>query len=319
MIIAQKTPCALLVLFAATLVPASVGARNDRVHLFPQLKPGQTFRYLIRYQAERKVNTQSNMVAPMAPSVPPIDARGQLVLEILDVQPASPNSAPRIRAHFEDPSDSTEPKATPSPNLSGASPAINNPETKFIEFTLLHNGAVEKISGLDDLTTDQQQSWHEWLSLFAVAGLFPSNGVKPSEKWKFHVAETSPAPIADLRWEKESTYVNDQPCGSNHPNETCAVILTKSILKQKSSPKDATPKDYKRHQLRTLGTASGSNETIAYISLKTGLVVRATEEAAQLMDVTVAKSDASNRVHYSIDAKSHSEILLLPDSPSNNP
>jgi hypothetical protein len=176
---------------------------------------------------------------------------------------------------------------------------------------------VENLKNFNALTPDQQQCWQEWLSLFAISGLFPADGIKPSEKWKSEVPENVPSPIADLRWQKDSTYVNNQPCGSAHAAETCAVILTKSLLKQKSSPKDATPDDFKLHQLHTLGTASGTNESITYISLKTGIVIRATEEAAQLMDVTVAISDNSNSVHYTVDAHSHAEILLLADAPAN--
>jgi hypothetical protein len=64
-----------------------------------------------------------------------------------------------------------------------------------------------------------------------------------------------------------------------------------------------------------MGTARGTNQVIAYISLKTGLVVRATEEASQSMDVVVAKKDGSNRVRYNVDAKSNSEVLLVADTP----
>jgi len=66
-------------------------------------------------------------------------------------------------------------------------------------------------------------------------------------------------------------------------------LLTTATLKQNSSPKDATPEDFKLHELNP-GTAKGTNEIITYISVKTGLVVRATEEAHQSMDVTVAKA-----------------------------
>jgi len=45
-----------------------------------------------------------------------------------------------------------------------------------------------------------------------------------------------------------------------------------------------------------------------YISLKSGLVVRATEETSPIYDVVVAKADGSNRVHYNVDAKSHSKF-----------
>jgi hypothetical protein len=84
---------------------------------------------------------------------------------------------------------------------------------------------------------------------------------------------------------------------------------------QKSSPKDATPEDFKLHQLKTMGAAKGSNEIITYISLTTGLVVRATEDATQQMDVVVAKADGSNGVRYNVDAKSQLEVLLLTQVP----
>lgn len=101
--------------------------------------------------------------------------------------------------------------------------------------------------------------------------------------------------------------------------EKCAVILTTATMKQKSSQKDATPEDYKLHDLRTMGSAKGKNQIISYFSLKTGLVVRATEDANQSMSVIVAKTDGSNRVHYTIDAESHAQVLLLADAPANHP
>ncbi len=129
---------------------------------------------------------------------------------------------------------------------------------------------------------------------------------------------------------KRSTYVRDEPCrtaqltieGGSSPAdqvpETCAVILTTATLKQESSRKNATPEDFKLHEMRTMGTARGTNQVIAYLSLKTGLVVRATEEASQSMDVVIAKIDGTNRVHYSVDAKSNSEVLLVADIPLIN-
>jgi len=101
---------------------------------------------------------------------------------------------------------------------------------------------------------------------------------------------------------------------STQSPETCAVILTTASLKQQSSPKDTTPEEFRLHELRTTGTAHGNNKTITYISLQTGLVVRASDEADQTMSVTVAKADGSNRVHYDIHATSSTEILLVTDS-----
>jgi hypothetical protein len=97
------------------------------------------------------------------------------------------------------------------------------------------------------------------------------------------------------------------------------VLLTTAKLKQNSSSKDATPDDFKLHELRTTGTAKGTSEFITYISLKSGLVIRATEETNQFMDVVVAKADASNRVHYNVDARSHAQVLLVTETPLNSP
>jgi len=97
------------------------------------------------------------------------------------------------------------------------------------------------------------------------------------------------------------------------------VLLTTAKLKQKSSSKDATPEDFKLHELRTMGTAKGTGEIVTYISLTSGLVVRATEETSQFMDVVVAKADGSNHVHYNVDAKSHAEVLLVTETPLNQP
>jgi hypothetical protein len=106
---------------------------------------------------------------------------------------------------------------------------------------------------------------------------------------------------------------------SDAETETCAVILTTAVLKQDSNGKNTTPEDFKLHELRTAGTARGANRIITYISLKAGLLIRATEEASQQMSVTVAKADGSNRVHYDVNAKSRSEVVLVTLTPSKTP
>jgi hypothetical protein len=206
-----------------------------------------------------------------------------------------------------------------------------DPEGKTVEFTISADGSLEKVQGLESLFPEQQQAWQEWAARFALAWTFPADGVKLAEKSKSEQPERAEAPIAGLYWERESVYVRDEPCRATQltvagefsalsaPAETCAVILTTSRLKQRSSSKDATPEDFKLHDLRTAGTAKGTNEIITYISLQTGLVVRATEEARQFMDVVVATTDGSNRVHYNVDASSHSEVLLVTESLLNQP
>jgi len=111
-------------------------------------------------------------------------------------------------------------------------------------------------------------------------------------------------------WETETTYVGNDRCPLI-PAEACASFLTRATLRQKSSAKDATPEDYRLHELRTSGTAKGTDEMVTYISLRSGLVVRATDETQQSMDVTIAKVDGKNAVHYTIEASSRFETLLV--------
>jgi hypothetical protein len=96
------------------------------------------------------------------------------------------------------------------------------------------------------------------------------------------------------------------------------VILTNAALIQKSSQKDATPSDYKSRGLHTRGTAKGSNETILYISRKTGSLVRSTQEAQQQMDVSIVLTDNSGQLHYTVTAKSHSTVERVSGRPRNS-
>ena len=216
----------------------------------------------------------------------------------------------------------------PQTSSGSAAPSL---ESKPVDFTILPDGRVDSVTGLADLFPDQRQVWQVWLRQFAIAGVFPRAGVKPGQSWKSSEPEQAPSPIVKLQWEKQATYVRDEPCTAiqfsetgivapkNSPTEFCAVVLTGATLKQKSSPKDTTPGDFRLHDLRTTGNASGKNETISYISLQSGLIVRVTEDAHQFMDVLVAKTDASNQIHYNVEATGHTEVLLVANAPSAKP
>jgi len=320
----QRT-AGLLLLAAVTLC-----AGDRRVSLLPKLQPGQTLIYLIRFQSDKTVKTESKVVALMAPNATQIDAHGLLLVEVLDVRPAGAKAMIHARGQFLT-LDAGAWLNKPGDNKSGWDRQHVDPQGKSIEFTISPDGSVNEVKGLDFLFPEQQQAWQQWVARFALAWTLPANGMKFGEKWKLEQAEQIGAPISGLNWARESMYVRDEPCqasqlsimgdvsASSAPPDTCAVLLTTATLKQKSSSKDATPEDFKLHELRTMGTAKGTNEIITYISLKSGLVVRATEEASQFMDVMVAKADGSNRVHYNVDAKSHSEILLVTETPLDRP
>jgi len=178
-----------------------------------------------------------------------------------------------------------------------------------VVFTIGGEGDIRITEGADDLDPEQNLTWQFWAAQFAFSWTLQPAGVKPGEKWKSVEAEKTPSPIANLDWERETTYVQNDNCPLL-PSDKCAIFLTKATLRQKSNPKDTTPEDYKLHQLKTTGTTTGTNETVSYISLKTGLLVRATEDLQQAMDVIIAKTDGSNQIRYLITATSHFETSL---------
>jgi hypothetical protein len=312
------------------LAVATLCAGEKRINLIPKLQPGQTITYLIRFQSDKTIKTESKVIAPMAPNAAQIDAHGLLRIEILNVQQTGAKAMIHARGQFLT-LDSGVWLKRPGDKKPEWNKQRVDPSGKSIEFTISSDGSVNSVKGLDSLFPEQQQAWQQWVARFALAWTLPADGMKFGEKWKSEQEEQAGAPIAGLNWARESIYVRDEPCqasqlsimgdisASSGPPDTCAVLLTTATLRQKSSSKNATPEDFKLHELRTVGTAKGTNEVITYISLKSGLVVRATEETSQFMDVVVAKADGSNRVHYNVDAKSHSEVLLVTETPLNRP
>ncbi|MGC1415611.1 MAG: hypothetical protein WA817_10035 [Candidatus Acidiferrum sp.] len=322
-----------LILVAVTCKARSTG---DRVVLQPKLHVGQIIRYQVGYRATNNTNTESTVAAPMAPTGGQISANIQLQVDVEDLRTEAGMTLARLRTQIVDadaipPSPVAANSAAPTnstPNPTSAQKS--SPPGKTVELTLRSDGQVSDVKGLDKLTADERAAWQEWVDRFGGAAPFPEKGIRPGDKWK----RDEPIPeslLAGLSWEKESEYVNNAPCAAmkltpqgdpaagQQSQETCAVILTTATLKQKSSPSDATPEDYKLHDLRNMGTAQGKNQIISYFSLKTGLVVRATEDANQSMNLTVSKTDGSNQVHYGIEAESHARVLLLANTPAAHP
>jgi hypothetical protein len=322
--------CAVLsfVLFAAAVCDAK--ERPQRVNLFPRLQAGQTFAYQISYHSDKHVRTESSVIVATPDDSAKVDVSALLRLEVIGVQAQGDRAMIRARTRFEVLGSDTHVRV---PQIEPPAPQVQRqrPEGKVIEFTILPDGRLDKVTGLDALFPEQQQAWQEWASRFLLAAAFQTQGVRIGQKWRSEEAEKSPSPIAGLRWLRGSTYVRDEPCGaveltvqggaapSDAEPETCAVILTTAGLKQDSNFKNTTPEDFKLHDLRTAGAAKGANRIITYISLKTGLLVRATEEASQQMNVTVAKADGSNRVHYDVNAKSRSEVVMVSGTPLQSP
>lgn len=316
--------------FLWTVTSQPAGSRTERVNLFPRLRAGQAITYRIRFRTNKAVTSESRVAMPLSPTPLQIDTLAGLRMEILEVQGGGDKALIHARALLEA-LQPGEDGASAGKQSEQENSRPDDSRKKAIEFTIRGDGQLADVKGDDALLPEEHQVWAEWVSLFAMAGVFPKNGVKRGEKWDSGEEEKTAAPIAGLAWQRRSTYVQNEPCESERTDssgaaskaareqEMCAVIVTRATLRQKSSKKDATPEDFKLHDLRTMGTARGTNQAVAYISLKTGVLMRATEEADQSMEVTVAKADGSNRVHYKVDAQSSAEVLLVADTPIIGP
>jgi hypothetical protein len=288
----------------AILLLVAAAKSDDRILLLPRLQNGDTFRYDTHARLNRFVKTKSKVATMFEPTPLSADFFTNLQLSVQEFHEL--DHRPLMAA---------ETQLLPTePTVMGAA----TPHLPKIDFTIGGDGALAHEEGLEDLGPEQRLAWQFWVAQFAFGWTLPSSGVKPGEKWKSAEVEKTPTPIANLVWERDTTYVQDEKCPIL-PNEQCAVFLIDATLKQKSNPEDATPEDYKIHELKTSGTAQGTNETVLYISRKTGLLLRASEDLRQSLDVTIAKADGSNQVQYLIDVTSHFETTFVPPGQSPAP
>lgn len=304
----------LLLMLLAFAAPDSF---SQRARLVPQLHSGQILFYRIDFSSSRKLQTESRVTASPAPSTENLNVSALLQVEVIEATAARF----RLKTYY-----SERDRAGSGKDASGTDSAVTVTADKVVEVSIAANGTVSQIKGFEQLTPAQQFVWIEWLERFTSSMSGPKGGIHPGQKWQSSEPETAASPIAGLVWSKNSEYVRDERCPAaadpaksgtsifSSASDSCAVVLIRATLRQKSSPKNSTPEDYKLRNLRTHGTASGQNESILYISRASGLLVRATEDAQQSMDVLIDLSDGSNQVRNTLDAKSRSEILLLPDA-----
>lgn len=304
----------VLVFMAA---PASSYAQ--RIHPAPQLRAGQTLVYQLEFHSVRTTNTESRVTAPQLPSDTDLTAICLLQVSVVEAG----GTGFRLKTYL---SENAPPAASRDPSNTPTQEAPDKQVDAFIAM----NGTASEVQGLERLSAAEQFAWNSWLSRFTSSMTYPKGGIRAGQRWEVSEREAAPSPIAGLFWKKNYQYVRDEPCAPANvaaalpgkgsapaAAQTCAVIFARASLRQKSSPKNATPQDYKLRNLITRGAASGTNETILYLSKATGLLVRSTEDSQQSMDATVALADGSNQVRYLINAKSHSRIQLLPDAPQD--
>jgi hypothetical protein len=288
----------------AIVLLTAAAKSNERIQLFPQLQNGETLRYESHARLNRYVKTKSTVATMFALKPLQADFSTNLRLSVKDFH--SLDHRPMLAAETE----------LLSSDAPVAGDAASHPSK--VNFTIGGDGRLTHADGFDDLAPGQRLAWQFWVAQFAFGWTLPAPGVKPGEKWKSVEVEKTPTPIADLFWERETTYVQDDKCPIL-PNEQCAVFLVTANLKRKSNSDDTTPEDYKLHELKTSGSAKGTNETVLYLSRKTGLLLRASEDIKQSLEVTIAKADDSNQVEYLIDVTSHFETVFVPSDQFASP
>jgi hypothetical protein len=296
----KRKPAAAVLLAAAAVILLGASANSDdRLQFLPQLQNGQTLHYESHAKLNRFVKTKSNVETMFDPAPVNADFSTNLLLSVHDYH--AMDHRPMLAAE-------TQLLPGEGADAGGGAPP---PHPLKVSFTVGGDGSLVSADGLDSLDVAQRLAWQFWLAQFAFAWSLPPAGVRQGEKWKTVEVEKTPSPISGLVWDRETNYVQDQPCPIL-PAESCAVFLVSATLRQKSNPENTTPEDYEIHQLKTSGTAKGTNQVVLYISRKTGWLVRATEDIQQSLDVTIAKADHSNQVQYLVDVTSHFETVFVP-------
>lgn len=318
----KRTSLTLVILLSASLAAPAIAQKNLSSPVF---KPGDTFFYRVHLKIDRDIKTASALSLPQTPTQANLDVQGILEVEVLPSDGGSSPGSVRLRTWFL--TLASDIGIRPRGSKPGQGYLQRVPaENKFIDCTLTPAGEMDQITGLDALSPEQQQAWREWATRFSAAFLIATEKRKRGDKWSSDEPETTSSPIAELRWQKKSRYLHDEPCTPLQftrsgefqraaTSDSCATIVSTATLLQKSPPKDSTPPDYKLHNLRTSGSAGGTDDVILSISHKTGLLIRATQNAAQKMNALIVLANGSTQVYYDVTANSVSSVELITDLP----
>ena len=314
----------LPVVFAAVCAIV-FAAPSRRVRFAPKFVEGES----LRYQIDMRTVSTGNTTTPIANPEGETKVSQTISLLIrLDVIGAAgegtlASGQSRLRATYEKSRAQSESDA-----LNPDAPSLEDQYAKLeggsIEFTLMPDGHLTNITGLEDLFPNRSQTDPilSWISALSTGNSIPGNGIALGQKWSDE-RSLEGWPLTGLSWRTESTYLRDDFCApaSAIPGEqpetkgargSCAVLLTRfEIVHRGSAQGDATPEDYRRNGLRTSGTWTGSGESLNIISLATGLLGSATQTSTQNMDYQITSASSGSRIHHVGQVQSQSEIRLV--------
>jgi len=306
----------------ASVFALSAGA-SKRIQLAFRYVPGETLRYRIESRTTTSGKITTPIVNPEGVTQSTLTVHLLVRLDVLDRPPASAPGATRFRATYEkssvdSQSDTIDP-AQPSPSAQYA-----RLEGRSLEFTVEPSGDLVSLEGLADIFPDRTaaQAALSWFGALSSGGGFPVSGIEIGQKWKSE-HRVDGAPLSDLIWRAESTYLRDESCpsdtGTRNPADAaqnaCAMILTRFTISRRGSPRsDATPDDYLHNGLRVSGAWNGSGERLDSISLSAGLLVRSTQTSDQQMDYQITRAATGSQIHNQSHVQFQSETTLIPAS-----
>ena len=325
----------------------------ERVHLAPRYRAGQSLHYQIDFRTETSSHTAGAVENPQGASEIDLTASLLIRLDVLSTLPAiaaDPAGAPgaagesktwraRLRATYEKSSaivhgDSYDPVAA------DLEAQYRKLEGRAVEFTLEADGTVEEITGLDEILRDERSmaAARSWLAQLATGTEIPHDGIAIGDTWS-KGKQMADSPLANTVLNSHSTYVRNEICRQSaetgntlnsgaapappEPAEMCAVLVTRYEMKQQGKPRrpgqDATPEALRRRGLRSSGTWTRAGETLAYISLRTGMTVSVTQSGVEAMNMTVGRSSGGLPFHYASAIRSETHITLLPEAAPAKP
>jgi hypothetical protein len=318
----------LLVVIVMIAMPAAASA-NQKERLAPKFIPGEIFHYQIESHSTTTVKTTTPIADPESGSRSMQTLDLIVRLDVLSPAPGSPPGATHFRvtyekSHAEAESDAFDPTG---PSFQDQYSRI---EGRSFDFTLDANGTIANFKGLDDIfpTRSTAGPAYSWIDGLFPGSRFPRDGVSVGQKWKTE-RPVAGMPLDDLIWSSDSTYLRNEPCNTSatvaaakpagdppaEPVPACATILMHYQMSRRGSPKsEATPPDYRKNGLRTSGAWTGSGDSLASISLSTGLLVTSTENSTQQVDYVITSATTGASVRRKGRVQSQLIITLMPDS-----
>jgi hypothetical protein len=322
---------------AALLIASPILTTSDqRVHLLPKFKPGDSLRYQIETSMTTAGKTTTPIVNPEGATQVKQSASIVLRLDVLEVHPGA-NGMPgpmRLRATYEKSAATSESDAY-DPNSAALEAQYNRLEGRSMDFTVEPDGKITDIKGLEDMLNNPSaaQTVRSWMAGLSSSAGFPAAGIAIGQKWS-REQPLAGIPLSGLSWRTEATYLRNEPCPAPGPTaaseaettkapepnpDMCAEILTRFEIVRNgkhNARADETPDDYRHNGLRTSGTWRGSGESLDSISLASARVIRSTQTSSQDIDFAIASTNTGSRMTYKGKIETQSQIVMLPPTQS---